>query len=65
MEANWDQLTEKIPQFLNEIQKGMYEKAKSKFDGKIKKADKWEDFMLHLNERNVVLTPWCESRQCE
>jgi len=34
-------LTEKIPQFLAEIQKGMYEKAKGKFDGKIRKAEKW------------------------
>lgn len=42
----------------------MYERAKAKFDAKIRKADVWEDFMTHLNERNVVLTPWCENREC-
>jgi len=42
----------------------MFAKAKAKFESKIKKADKWQDFMSSLNERNVVLTPWCEKREC-
>lgn len=50
---------------LEQIQQGMYEKAKSRFDAKIKVSDNWEGFMSQLNERNVVLTPWCESRECE
>ena len=57
-------MTEKIPLFLEDIQKGMYVKAKAKFEEKIKRADKWEDFRQYLNERNVVLTPWCEDRKC-
>lgn len=38
----------------------MYIKAKEKFDSKIRKADKWDKFITFLNERNVVLTPWCQ-----
>jgi hypothetical protein len=43
----------------------MYEKAKERFEAKKKKASTWEEFMVHLNERNVVITPWCENRECE
>ena len=32
---------------------------------KEKKADNWDDFLNHLNNRNVVLTPWCENMECE
>lgn len=64
-EVEWDNLAQKIPQFLDDIQKGMYDKAKAKFEAKIRKAEKWDEFMQYLNERNVVLTPWCEDRKCE
>lgn len=50
---------------MEDIQKGMYERAKAKFESKIKKANEWGQFMIDLNDRNVVLTPWCENRECE
>ena len=40
-EVTWDQITEKIPVFLDEIQKGMYEQAKEKFSKKIKTSETW------------------------
>lgn len=43
----------------------MYQKALNRFNDKAKKASNWHDFMVHLNSRNVVLTPWCEKSQCE
>lgn len=55
----FDNLAEEIPKMLEKIQNGMYEKAKSRFDSKIRKSDDWEGFISQLNERNVVLTPWC------
>ncbi len=65
VEVEWDKLVEKIPQFLEDIQKGMYERARAKFESKIRKANDWAQFMVDLNDRNVVLTPWCENRECE
>lgn len=63
--VSWEELTEKVPQFLVEIQKGMYQRARERFDSKLKKSDTWEGFMNELNQRNVVLTPWCKNNQCE
>jgi len=34
---------------LEKIQNGMYEKAKSRFDSKIRKSDDWEGFISQLN----------------
>ena len=50
---------------LQKIQDQMYQKALERFNGKIKVASNWQDFMTSLNSRNVVLTPWCESKACE
>lgn len=50
---------------LDKIQHDMYERALSRFNDKIKNASNWQDFMSHLNSKNVVLTPWCEKRECE
>lgn len=43
----------------------MYLKAKERFHDKEKKASNWAEFLNHLNNRNVVLTPWCENEVCE
>jgi prolyl-tRNA synthetase len=43
----------------------MFERAKEKFNNRIKQAGKWEEFMAHINTKNVVLTPWCQKRDCE
>ena len=40
-EVEWHKLTEKIPLFIEDIQKGMYIKATANFEEKIKRADKW------------------------
>ncbi len=43
----------------------MYERALVRFNEKARSATTWQQFMQHLNTRNVVLTPWCENRECE
>jgi len=40
----------------------MFEKAKEKFNNKRKVAENWEDFLTYLNQRNFVLTPWCNTK---
>ena len=50
---------------LENIQELMYQRALQRFNDKAKHADSWEEFMGHLNTRNVVLTPWCEVKECE
>ena len=62
---SWEDLTQRIPAMLDEIQKGMYLRAKERFDSKFRVEDSWEGFMNQLNQRNVVLTPWCNKSECE
>merc|ERR1712176_1499572 len=54
-----------IPKLLDEIQDKMYEKAKMTMDDHVVKVTKWDDFVPTLNQKNLILVPWCESVQCE
>ena len=36
----------------------MLDSARQKLNSKIKVAYNWEDFMTHLNNKNLVYTPW-------
>ena len=65
MQIKWDSLTEEIPILLQKIQADMFQRALNRFNEKAKVASTWEEFMTHLNKRNVVLTPWCEKAECE
>jgi prolyl-tRNA synthetase len=54
-----------LPILLENIQEKMYQRALERFHEKVKAASNWQEFMTHLNSRNVVLTPWCEIATCE
>lgn len=65
LQIKWAGLEKELAALLDKIQQEMYQRALGRFNDKIKRAGSWQDFMLHLNSRNVVLTPWCENRECE
>eukprot|EP00361_Fabrea_salina_P000803 CAMPEP_0202428666 /NCGR_PEP_ID=MMETSP1345-20130828/2614_1 /ASSEMBLY_ACC=CAM_ASM_000843 /TAXON_ID=342563 /ORGANISM="Fabrea Fabrea salina" /LENGTH=694 /DNA_ID=CAMNT_0049039703 /DNA_START=994 /DNA_END=3078 /DNA_ORIENTATION=- len=54
-----------IPEFLETIQKEMLARAKSTLDSRIVEANNWEGFLEGVNDKNFVLTPWCEQTECE
>lgn len=53
-----DGLAESLQHLLTKIQHEMLEKARTRMHEREKQAENWKDFMVHLNNRNVVLTPW-------
>lgn len=57
-QLKYEGLVESLEKLLEEIQNQMLSNAKAKLHEREKEADNWKDFMLHLNNRNVVLTPW-------
>lgn len=61
----WDGLLERISAELEQMQKDMYAKAKQERDDSIGKAYNWEQFMSELNQKKIVLTPWCEEEASE
>ena len=63
--VEWENIGETVHQFLIQIQKGMFDKAKANFDSKLKHESTWEGFMTELNKNNVILVPWCSSTDCE
>jgi hypothetical protein len=43
----------------------MLTKGEALLQSRVKTASTWEEFMVHLNDKNLVLTPWCECTPCE
>lgn len=60
-----DELETEIPKILDEMHDAMYTKAKSEFDEHRVKVDEWKDFVPALNQKNVILSPWCGDADCE
>lgn len=43
----------------------MYTRAKETFDSRIKTVTTWEDVVPTLDDKNIVVIPWCEVEACE
>ena len=41
------------------LQKDMLSRARAEFDGSIKQITSWDDFVPALDEKKMVLAPWC------
>eukprot|EP01018_Ginkgo_biloba_P006631 Gb_35792 [translate_table: standard] len=60
-----DCLTKRVGELLEEIQNNMFERAKLQRDSCIVKAETWDEFMLALNNKKMVLAPWCDEVDVE
>lgn len=58
-------LEAKLTEELENIHKMMYQKALKEREGRYIQANDWETFMTELNQRNCLLTPWCDVQACE
>ena len=45
---------------LEDIQNSLFEKAKKERDECIKKVLTWDEFIKALNDKKMVLAPWCD-----
>ncbi|XP_015186002.1 PREDICTED: bifunctional glutamate/proline--tRNA ligase isoform X2 [Polistes dominula] len=50
---------------LNEIQSSMFNKAKKTLDDHTKKVEDWSQFIVELNKKNLLLSPFCGEISCE
>ncbi|KAM9931133.1 hypothetical protein OXX59_000017 [Metschnikowia pulcherrima] len=60
-----DDLQSRIPEILEEMQHGLLEAAREKFDQHRVVVEDWKDFVPTLNAKNVILAPWCGIPACE
>jgi prolyl-tRNA synthetase len=58
-------ITQTIPQFLEEIQRDMFDRAKKTYDERIVQVTQWEELVPALDKKCVVVMPWCEEMECE
>ncbi|KAL2916905.1 hypothetical protein HK105_203684 [Polyrhizophydium stewartii] len=58
-------LAEEVPALLQRIQDDMYAKAKAERDSRVVRLESWDKFVETLNNKCLVLAPWCEEVSCE
>ncbi|EMD34768.1 hypothetical protein CERSUDRAFT_97352 [Gelatoporia subvermispora B] len=58
-------ITTTVPQLLDTIQVDMFRRAKETYDSRIKEITRWEDVVSTLDDKCVVVLPWCEEESCE
>ncbi|KAI0511586.1 hypothetical protein KFK09_012216 [Dendrobium nobile] len=58
-------LVEYVQDMLSSIQDNLFNIAKAKRDACIEVAHTWEEFMAALNDKKLILTPWCDEEEVE
>jgi prolyl-tRNA synthetase len=58
-------LVEHVRMLLDEIQDSLFETAKQKRDACIKVIHTWDEFTTALNEKKLILAPWCDEEVFE
>ncbi|KAK6590296.1 proline-tRNA synthetase class II aaRS (ybak RNA binding domain plus tRNA synthetase) [Cryptosporidium xiaoi] len=58
-------LKSEIPTILDEFQNRLYTKAKKNMDDSIISINTFDEVMPVLNNKKLVLAPWCEEESCE
>lgn len=53
-------LVEKVKELLGSIQESLFNAAKEKRDACIKVVNTWDEFIAALNDKNMILAPWCD-----
>jgi prolyl-tRNA synthetase len=54
-----------VPKLLETIQADMFARAKATYDSRLKEVTRWEDVVPTLDDKCVVVMPWCEEEACE
>lgn len=60
-----DGVATKVADLLEVIQSDMYNKAKTTFEERLIQVTKWEDVVPTLDNKCIVVLPWCEVGDCE
>ncbi|KAI0065259.1 prolyl-tRNA synthetase [Artomyces pyxidatus] len=58
-------IVDAVPALLETIQTEMFQKAQDTYWSRIKQVTKWEDVVPTLDNKCIVVLPWCEVESCE
>ncbi len=54
-----------VAKLLETIQSDMYNRARELYDSRLREITQWEDVVPALDDKNIVVIPWCEQEACE
>ena len=54
------ELVERVQEILTSIQENLFNTAKEKRDACIEVVHTWDEFMTALNNKKLILAPWCD-----
>jgi prolyl-tRNA synthetase len=54
-----------VKALLDTIQNEMFSKAKATYDSCLKEVTQWDDVVPTLDNKCIVVMPWCEVEECE
>ncbi|KAL7178439.1 hypothetical protein ACSBR2_031556 [Camellia fascicularis] len=60
-----DELAERVNGMLADIQQSLFDAAKQKRDACIKVVKTWDEFVEALNQKKMILAPWCNEEEAE
>lgn len=60
-----DQAATKIPELLETIHKSLFDKANKDMTDHLKVTKSWNDFTKFLDEKNIIMSPFCGEIPCE
>ncbi|KZT10284.1 prolyl-tRNA synthetase [Laetiporus sulphureus 93-53] len=58
-------ITSSVPKLLDTIQAEMFKRAQDTYFSRLRKVTRWEDVVPTLDDKCVVVMPWCEEESCE
>lgn len=65
MDLTWEELPTAIPALLETIQKDMLARARTTLDANIVRVSKFDEVLPALNNKKLILAPWCEEKETE
>ncbi|KAI9069889.1 prolyl-tRNA synthetase [Trametes sanguinea] len=54
-----------VPALLDQIQADMFKRAQDVYFSRLREVTRWEDVVPTLDDKCVVVMPWCEEEACE
>ncbi|KAL7284037.1 hypothetical protein ACG7TL_001314 [Trametes sanguinea] len=54
-----------VPALLDQIQADMFKRAQDVYFSRLREVTRWEDVVPTLDDKCVVVMPWCEDEACE
>nr|KAJ0184721.1 hypothetical protein LSAT_V11C900493460 [Lactuca sativa] len=60
-----DDLVDKVKGLLDDVQQNMFEVAKQKRDACVQVIKTWDEFIVALAQKKLILAPWCDEEEVE